>query len=107
MPKLLVAVVHAQDAGRLVDALRAAEFRLTEVNSRGGFLKARNVMVFVGVEDDQLDQAMRVIDENCQSHVESVPVELLGGMDGPWVPTEVVHGGATVFVLPIEEIRRV
>ncbi len=107
MPKLLIAVVHAQDAGRLVEALRAAELRLTEVNSRGGFLKARNVMLFLGLEDEQVPLAMRLIDENCQSRTESVPVELLGGMDSSWLPTEVTHGGATVFIMPLDDIRRI
>ena len=63
MAKLLIAVVHSDDAGVLVDALRAADLRVTEVPSRGGFLGARNVMVFAGVEDDQVDLAMRLIDE--------------------------------------------
>lgn len=107
MAKLLIAVVHAQDAGRLVEAVRSAELRVTEVSSRGGFLKARNVMLYIGVEDEQVPLAMRLIDENCQSRTESVPVDLLGGMDASWLPTEVIHGGATVFVLPLEEIRRI
>ncbi|HUG46859.1 MAG TPA: cyclic-di-AMP receptor [Candidatus Limnocylindria bacterium] len=107
MPKLLIAVVHAQDAGRLVDALRSADLRLTEVNSRGGFLKARNIMLFIGLEDEQVPTAMRLIEENCRSHTETVPIELLGGMDASWLPTEVTHGGATVFMLPLDEIRRV
>jgi uncharacterized protein YaaQ len=107
MAKLLIAVVHAQDAGRMVEAVRSAELRVTEVPSRGGFLKARNVMLYIGVEDDQVALAMRLIDENCQSRTESVPVEMLGGMDASWLPTEVTHGGATVFVLPLDEIRRI
>lgn len=107
MPKLLIAVVHAQDAGQLVEALRAADLRVTEVPSRGGFLKARNIMLFMGLEDEQVPVAMRLIDENCQSRTESVPVELLGGIDANWLPTEVTHGGATVFMLPLDEIRRI
>ena len=72
MPKLLIAVVHAQDAGQLVEALRGAELRVTEVLSRGGFLQARNAMLYIGVEDDQVDGAMHLIEENCKSHTESV-----------------------------------
>ncbi|CAN5741901.1 cyclic di-AMP receptor DarA [soil metagenome] len=107
MSKLLVAIVHQDDAGRLVEALRAAELRFTEVQSRGGFLRSRNVMIFMGVEDDQLADAMRLIDENCQSRSMSVPVETMGAMETSWLPTEVTHGGATVFVLPMDELRRI
>jgi uncharacterized protein YaaQ len=107
MPKLLIAVVHNDDAPRLVDALRAADLRLTEVQSRGGFLRARNVMIFLGLEDEQVPVALRLIDENCQSRTMSVPLEPLGGPETSWLPTEVTHGGATVFLLPVDEVRRV
>jgi uncharacterized protein YaaQ len=107
MPKLLIAVVHAQDAPQLVEALRAAEIRVTEVLSRGGFLQARNEMLFIGVDDDQVDPAIRLIEDNCRSRSENVPAEPLGAFDANWMPAEVTHGGATVFVVPLEEIRRI
>lgn len=107
MPKLLIAIVHAQDSPQLVEALRGAELRVTEVLSRGGFLQARNTMLYIGVEDREVEPAMRLIDENCRSRVESVPAEPLGGIEGNWLPTEVTHGGATVFVVPLDEIRRI
>jgi uncharacterized protein YaaQ len=106
MPKLLIAVVHAQDAPALVEALRGADLRVTEVLSRGGFLQARNAMLHIGVEDAQVDLAMRLIEENCRSRTVTVPAEVLGGFEANWMPTEVTHGGATVFVVPLEEIRR-
>jgi uncharacterized protein YaaQ len=105
--KLLIAVVHAQDAGQLVEALRGADLRVTEALSRGGFLQARNTMLFIGVEDAQVPMAMQLIDENCQSRVETVAAEPLGGIEANWLPTEVTHGGATVFVVPLDEIRRI
>jgi uncharacterized protein YaaQ len=106
VPKLLIAIVHAQDSGRLVDALREADLRVTEVLSRGGFLLARNTMLYLGLDDAQVPTAMRLIEENCSSHVETVPPEPLGALEANWLPTEVTHGGATVFVVPLDEIRR-
>src|SRR5688500_11374462 len=82
--KLLIAVVHAQDAAQLVEALRGAELRVTEVLSRGGFLQARNAMLYIGVEDEQVPMAMRLIEENCSSRTENVPAEPLGGIDANW-----------------------
>lgn len=106
MPKLLIAVVHNQDAPQLVEALRGAELRVTEVLSRGGFLQARNVMLYIGVEDEQVATAMNLIEENCQSRMETLPAEPLGAFEANWIPAEVTHGGATVFVVPLDEIRR-
>jgi uncharacterized protein YaaQ len=107
MPKLLIAVVHAQDAGQLVEALRKAELRVTEVLSKGGFLQARNAMLYIGVDDGQVKTAMRIIEENCESRTESLaagPIGVFG--EANWMPAEVTHGGATVFVVPLDEIRR-
>ena len=36
-----------------------------------------------------------------------IVVEPMGGIDVSWLPTEVTHGGATVFVVPLDEIRRI
>jgi len=108
MPKLLIAVVHSQDAGQLVEAMRGADLRVTEVLSRGGFLQARNAMLYIGVEDDQVYAAMHLIEENCKSHTESVTAGPMGVFgEGNWMPAEVTHGGATVFVVPLDEIRRI
>lgn len=107
MPKLLIAVVHAEDAGQLVEALRSNDFRVTEVTSRGGFLKAGNVMLYIGVDEDREADAMHLIEENCKSRTVSVPPEVLGGLEANWLPTEVTYGGATVFVVPLEAIKRI
>ena len=107
MPKLLIAVVHEDDAPILVDALRAADLCVTEVLSRGGFLQARNAMLYIGVDDAQVPAAMKLIEENCRSRVQDVPAEPLGAIEASWLPTQVTHGGATVFVVPLVEIRRI
>lgn len=107
MPKLLIAVVHEDDAQALVEALRGAELRVTETLSRGGFLQARNAMLHIGVEDAQVPVAMKLIEENCKSRVQEVPAEPLGAIEASWLPTQVTHGGATVFVVSLDEIRRI
>jgi uncharacterized protein YaaQ len=107
VPKLLIAVVHEDDAQALVEALRAADLRVTEALSRGGFLQARNAMLYIGVEDEQVPGAMKLIEENCRSRVQDVPAEPLGAIEASWLPTQVTHGGATVFVVPLDEIRRI
>ncbi|MEA2677224.1 MAG: hypothetical protein QOJ81_1365 [Chloroflexota bacterium] len=107
MPKLLIAVVHEDDAQALVNALRSAELRVTEVLSRGGFLQARNAMLYIGVDDGQVSAAMKLIEENCRSRVQEVAAEPLGALEASFLPTEVTHGGATVFVVPLDEIKRI
>jgi len=63
----------------------------------------------VGLEDHELDGAMAVIERICKSRkqVTSSPSPV-SGMTGVYVPypIEVMVGGATVFVLDVEQFKR-
>jgi uncharacterized protein YaaQ len=108
--KLVVAVVQDDDADTLVEALLRKEFRATKLPSSGGFLKASNATVMLGVEDDQVDDALKVIEDNCTSRTQVVnpmpPIMEPGEFYLPY-PVEVQLGGATVFVLPVERFERI
>ena len=107
--KLVVAIVHSEDAGALVDALLEKEHRATRLQSSGGFLKQSNATVIVGVEDDQVDAVLEVVRANCISRTQVVnpmpPIMEPGEFFLPY-PLEVEVGGATVFVLPVERFER-
>ena len=107
--KLVVAIVHNEDAGVLVDALLEHEFRATRLHSSGGFLKQSNATVIVGVEDAQVDEVITVVRENCNARTQVVnpmpPIMEPGEFFMPY-PLEVEVGGATVFVLPVERFER-
>lgn len=62
--KLVVAIVQDQDAGPVIDALVANEYRSTRINTVGGFLKRGNATLLIGVEDDRVDDVMRLIREH-------------------------------------------
>ena len=82
------------------------DFRATKLASTGGFLKAGNTTFMIGVEDAKIPQLLNIIKENCQSREQLVaPVSPLGGNAEAYVPypVEVQVGGATVFVVPVEQ----
>ena len=107
--KLLFAIVHAEDAGVLVDALLDKEFRTTRLQSSGGFLKQSNATIVLAVEDERVEDALGIIRENCHSRSQVVnpmpPIMEPGEFLMPY-PLEVEVGGATVFVLPVERFER-
>jgi uncharacterized protein YaaQ len=107
--KLVVAVVHNEDAAALVDALLEREFRATRLHSSGGFLKQSNATIIVGVEDDAVESALEIVRETCHSRTQIVnpmpPIMEPGEFFMPY-PLEVEVGGATVFVLPVERFER-
>jgi uncharacterized protein YaaQ len=108
--KLVVAIVHHEDAGALVDALLDREFRATRLSSSGGFLKQSNATVILGVEDDAVDEVLGIVRETCHSRTQVVnpmpPIMEPGEFFMPY-PLEVEVGGATVFVLPVERFERI
>lgn len=107
--KLIVAIVHHEDAGALVDALLGRDYRATRLQSSGGFLKQSNATVMVGVDDDHVDEVLGIVRENCTSRTQIVnpmpPIMEPGEFFMPY-PLEVEVGGATVFVLPVERFER-
>ena len=107
--KLVVAIVHPEDAGPLVDALLDHDFRATRLHSSGGFLKQSNATILVGVEDDQVESILGIVRETCTSRTQVVnpmpPIMEPGEFFMPY-PLEVEVGGATVFVVPVERFER-
>ena len=107
--KLVVAIVHNEDAGALVDAFLDREYRATRLHSSGGFLKQSNATVILGVDDDQIDIVLAIVRETCHARTQVVnpmpPIMEPAEFFMPY-PLEVEVGGATVFVLPVERFER-
>ncbi|MCY1442666.1 putative protein YaaQ [compost metagenome] len=106
--KLVVAVVQDQDSSRLSNALTKNQFRATKLASTGGFLRSGNTTFLIGTEDSLIPTLLDIIRDNCRAREQMVaPVSPLGGNADSYIPypVEVEVGGATVFVLPIEQFH--
>ena len=107
--KLVVAIVHNEDAAVLVDVLLEHDYRATRLHSSGGFLKQSNATVIVGVDDAHVDEVISIVRENCNARTQVVnpmpPIMEPGEFFMPY-PLEVEVGGATVFVVPVERFER-
>jgi uncharacterized protein YaaQ len=107
--KLVLTVVHGDDASDLASNLAEAGFGVTRIKSVGGFLKRQNATFLIGVPDHQLDEVIQLIREQCHTRTESVspvpPMVEPGEVYLPY-PVEVEVGGATVFVLNVERLER-
>ena len=108
--KLVIVVVHKEDARVLIDALLAHEFRATWLHSSGGFLKQANATILLGVDDDKVDDVVALVRDNCRARTQTVspipPIMEPGEFFMPY-PLEVEVGGAVIFVLPIERLERI
>lgn len=106
--KLIVAIVNYDDAGSVVQNLAKNGFSCTRLSTTGGFLLAGNVTLLIGVEDEQVSEAIDVIRQFSHSRRQLVPsfTEMGYGFMPPSIPVEVTVGGATLFVVDVERFER-
>ncbi len=103
--KLIVAIVQDQDAQNVINELTEKEYRVTKLASTGGFLKAGNTTLLSGVETEKVDEVIEIIERNCKTReitTSLLTVTMPGDTYIPY-PLEVKVGGATVFVLDVEQ----
>jgi uncharacterized protein YaaQ len=107
--KLVVAVIHDRDQKRTSDALLKAGFKFTKIASTGGFLREGNVTVMLGVEEDQIDPLLSLLNESSRTReqfVNVLPPEATPVGTFLTNPVKVQVGGAIAFVLDVERFER-
>lgn len=107
--KLVVAIVSKEDAEKTVAALTKAKFRATRIDSVGGFLREKNSTILTGVAAKQVPAVLKVIGSSAKSHKEQLtPTPTMGGPGDFFMadPVEVTVGGATVFILAVDQFKR-
>ena len=107
--KLIIAIVQDEDSSKLVSALMSEGYGVTKLATTGGFLRAGNTTLLIGVEDSKMDGAMKVIEKVCHTRkqIATTPAPMSGntGSYTPF-PIEVMVGGATVFVMNVEQFKK-
>lgn len=105
--KLIIAIVNSEDASAVLSELTGQGFSVTKLATSGGFLRAGNVTMMIGVEEEQVQKALSVIEEFSSQRKQQVPVNSTYIGDSLIsVPVEVTVGGATVFVLDVEQFYK-
>lgn len=107
--KLVIAIVQDKDRRKATEALLAEGFKFTNVASTGGFLREGNVTFMIGVEDEQVEKVIEVLSSSSKSREQFVNVfpptiEPIGTCIPS--PVRVMVGGATVFVLNVDQFVR-
>lgn len=105
--KLILAIVQRDDANTVTEHLIQQGFSSTRLATTGGFLRRGNTTILVGVEEEQVEEAIEVIKANshARTQIATVPTEMGYGYY-PVMPVEVTVGGATIFVVDVERFER-
>lgn len=108
--KLIIAITHPEDADKLIDELVAKKYQVTKMESSGGYLKEDNATILIGTEDKKVNKVLDLIKKNCQPRKQFLtptpPISEPGETFIP-EPVEIKIGGATVFVLNVEEFKQI
>lgn len=103
--KLIIVVVHRDDADGLLKALTDAGHKSTLISTTGGFLREGNATVFIGTEKEKVEEVLALIRDNCHKRTRYVsPLAPVLEPSEFYIPepVELEVGGATVFVLDVE-----
>ena len=100
--KMVTAIINKKDAGKVCSALVDAGFYFTKTASSGGFLTIGNTTLIIGIEDDKLNEVLDIIRKHSSRRTETVTGMIGEAMTSTVVPTQVIVGGATVFVTNVE-----
>lgn len=106
--KLILAIVSNDDSGKLSNALTKAHFSVTRLATTGGFLMSGNTTLLVGTDDEKVDAAIEIIGENSKKRTKMVPsTASFGSGMYSGMPVEVAVGGATIFVIDVEQFKKI
>lgn len=103
--KLILAIVQNDDERSVLSKLMKEGYRVTKLASTGGFLRTGNSTLMLGVDDDKVEGALKIINESCRTRNITMPSYPYAMETGSHVvyPVETRIGGATVFILPVEQ----
>jgi uncharacterized protein YaaQ len=91
--RMVLAVLSNDDANTVQAALVADEFRVTRINTTGGFLRRGNVTLLVGVAEREVDAVIDHIRANVAAGSDDASADQVGS--------------AMLVVLPVDMSARV
>src|SRR6056297_2252993 len=104
--KMVVAIVHDHDAHDLMDNLSSEGYIATKMASTGGFLREGNTTFIIGTDKNHIKDVLNIISDNCKSRERTIaPMSpVANSLAGYYTfPMDIKIGGATVFILDVEQ----
>ncbi|ADO78140.1 cyclic-di-AMP receptor [Halanaerobium praevalens] len=108
--KMVIAIVHDHDAADLLEALTTAGFQATKMASTGGFLREGNTTFLIGSDEEHVEEVLDIIKANCESRKKTVaPMSpVANSLEGYYsFPMEIKIGGATIFIIDVEQFAKI
>ncbi|MPQ42342.1 cyclic-di-AMP receptor [Clostridium tarantellae] len=108
--KLIIAIIQDDDSLELLNSLTEEGYSVTKLATTGGFLKAGNTTLLIGIEKAKVESVIDIIRSVCETRkgiiTTPTPIAEQGGIYMPY-PIEVQVGGATIFVLDVDKFIKI
>ncbi len=108
--KLVLAIVQDDDSLDCIEELNDKGFRVTKLATTGGFLKAGNTTLMIGVEKEKVQDVIDIVKDICSMRKEIIPTPTnISNGTGIYMPypMEVEVGGGTIFVIDVDQFVKV
>ena len=100
--KLIFAIIRYDNEDEVVNALTQKRFSITKLSSTGGFLRKGNTTLMIGIE---------TIKKECGARQKiTINMPYISGsamMNCATMPMNVEVGGATIFVIDVEDYEKI
>ena len=108
--KLIIAIIQDKDSDKLSNQFIENNIQATKLASSGSFLRAGNSTFLIGIADERVKEVLEIIKHTSKKRQKFItpPVTLNTHVEGVNnnYPRKINIGGATVFVINIEEFHQ-
>jgi uncharacterized protein YaaQ len=104
---ILLVVLQAQDADLVTSSLRKFGIAAYELSSTGAFLGRKNVTLLIPVETTNVELVLSDLKRNCRQRIEYISMPIEGQPLPIPSPIPITVGGATIFILEIDQYLEV
>lgn len=106
--KLILAIVSNEDQNKVSKALVKQNFFVTKLATTGGFLSSKSTTFLIGTNDEKVIDVIEIIEAHSKSRSKAVPSSIANdfGMFSN-IPAQVKIGGATIFILNVDQFIKV
>lgn len=101
MMKMLIAIINDDDCTRVLTELSNQGFGATRLSTSGGFLRAGNSTLLIGVEEENIEKIFDIFRRFSSRRKQMISP--MDGLDMFTPPVEISVGGATVFVIDVDK----
>ncbi len=109
--KLIYIIVSSDDDDRVMEQLNKNGFSGTKMATTGGFLRSGNTTLIVGTEKEKVSTVIDIVKKECgpRQRITADTPPTAGSVNSGYIayPVTVDVGGATIFVVDVEQYIKI